>query len=409
MSPSDDVRLEIEAFANDAPRRIRSLQARLAKRTFRFAKAKGLAIEKRDSKGKKTGKIRPIVLAPVESRIVQRALLNVLLDVPTLKPFAHTPYSFGGIRSERRRGDERQHRAAAVSAVPAAIKAVLEAIGRGGRFVACADISGFFTKVPKAYVLEIISSAVEDEEFVAFLEKAIEVELSNLAALRELSSEFPTESLGVAQGNSLSPLLGNICLAEFDGVMNEGDCSCIRYIDDFIIVAPTLSAANARLRKAKALLGALGMELSSEKSHLGGVSIASGFTFLGISIVPGLIRPSAKAQVKFLASLDKLVAGARSAFRGTLNGQPLAHSQALIATLRRIDGMVDGWGKHYWFCNDTQTMANLDRAVSLRLREVLGSYSEVRRGLAEGQRGILLGVSQLASAEREPFTYPSVT
>jgi RNA-directed DNA polymerase len=66
--------------------------------------------------------IRPIVLADVETRIVQRSILDVLLGVDALQPFFRNPHSFGGIK--RQKDDS-------LAAVPAAIKAVLDAIGAG--------------------------------------------------------------------------------------------------------------------------------------------------------------------------------------------------------------------------------------------------------------------------------------
>ena len=73
-----------------------------------------------------------------------------------------------------------------------------------------ADITGFFTRISKSAVTSIISEAAADPEFIQFFQKAIHVELANMAELRELSAKFPIEDIGVAQGNSLSPLLGNI-------------------------------------------------------------------------------------------------------------------------------------------------------------------------------------------------------
>lgn len=239
-SKSVDVRSEIEKFTEDAGHKLRSLNIRLHRRTFKFPKAKGIPIPKRDERGRATGKFRPIVLAPVESRIVQRALLNTLVEVPRLEHFIHTPYSFGGLR---RRKDEVVSGKSTTTghrdnpaAVPAAIKSVLQEITNGSQFVASADIRSFFTRISKSSAIEIIASAVDDPEFVEFLKLAISVELSNLAELREKAKAFPIEEIGVAQGNSLSPLLGNIVLASFDSEMNAGNCRCIRYIDDFIIL-----------------------------------------------------------------------------------------------------------------------------------------------------------------------------
>ncbi|GGE06161.1 hypothetical protein GCM10011529_10680 [Polymorphobacter glacialis] len=193
-----------------------------------------------------------------------------------------------------------------------------------------------------------------------FFDKAITVELSNIIRLRELADIFPREDIGVAQGNSLSPLLGNILLFEFDRILNEGDCSCIRYIDDFIILAPSEKAANARMRKAIQLLDAHGMTLAPEKSSETGVSIEKGFEFLGISIVPGLIRPTTKKQEKFLASIDAIILDSERALIGLRNSSEIDPKLSLIATLKRLDGTIGGWGKHYWFCNDITSFRAID-------------------------------------------------
>ena len=404
-SKSDFVRLELERFGEDASRNIRSLQYQLRSGRFKFGKAKGVPIPKLDSKGNPTGKIRPIVLAPVESRIVQRAILNVLVEIEALKPYVKTPYSFGGIRSARQRGD--QKRGDEVSAVPAAIKAVLHEIETGAQFIASADIRAFFTRISKDHVMKVIREAIgEETEFLEFLRSAMTVELENLALLKEKAADFPTEEIGVAQGNSLSPLLGNIALAEFDKIMNEGDCRCIRYIDDFIIMAPTAKAANARLAKAIKLLASLQMELSPEKSSKGGTPITNGFDFLGITICPGLIRPSAKAQTRFIASVYKAFSESRRAMFGFRNGNMLERDRSMIATLKRVDGMIDGWGKHYWFCNDGQTFSGLDQQVSEQVVDFLGSYRSVRQDIPLDNRMQLLGLSELAKIKRDPFNYP---
>lgn len=410
-SKSEDVKAELAAFYEDAPRNLRSLKYRLSRNTFDFRPAKGVPIPKLDAKGKKTGKYRPIVLAPVESRIVQRAILNVLVELPALRPFAKTKYSFGGIRADqpKRSIDGKAiPRSERASAVPAAIAAVLNAIEGGARFVACADIQAFFTKIPKSHVTKIIADASKDPEFTAFFSQAIDVELANMNALRSLGADWPIEDIGVAQGNSLSPLLGNIILAAFDAEMNEGDCRCIRYIDDFIILAPTQKAANARLKKATALLRQLGMQLSPDKSAKSGISIRDGFDFLGINFCPGAIRPGQKAQTKFLSSVDQLFASGRKALFAVQEGRASERTHTLLGTLKRLDGKIDGWGKHYWFCNDDQIWRNVDDKIAERVRQFLGLYREVRDGTNPERQTGLLGLAELIRIEREPFSYPKV-
>ncbi len=407
-SRSEKVRLELEIFAEDAPGKLRSLKGKLGQRSFKFMPAEGIPIPKVDAQGKSTGKFRPIVLAPVESRIVQRAILNVLSDVPDLQPYIKTPYSFGGIRGERGSRENRKERSESVAAVPAAIRAVLNEISGGARFVASADIRSFFTRISKDAVTRIVSEAVKDEEMTLLFREAIDVELSNMAQLREKAPDFPVEEIGVAQGNSLSPLLGNIILSEFDEIMNDGDCKCIRYIDDFIILAPSKKAAGARLRKAVEILSSLGMELSPEKSSKGGVSIEEGFDFLGINICRGAIRPNSQARAKIVHSVRTAFDESLKAMRSVQNGQPFNSAFSLASTFRRVDGMIDGWGKHYWFCNDKNVLDNLDQKFSELIRRYLGDYANIRNESPKSNHQMFLGISELRAIPRDALAYPKL-
>ncbi len=316
-----------------------------------------------------------------------------------MQMYTVTPYSFGGIR--RQKGQD-------LAAVPAAVTAVLEAIKGGAKYVATADISSFFTKISKPAVRAIVSDAIKDDEFIGLFDEAIKVELENLAELRERATAFPIEDIGVAQGNSLSPLLGNIVLNDFDRLMNEGDCRCIRYIDDFIILAPTKAAAAARLRKAIKILGGLGMKLSPEKSSKLPQSISEAFEFLGIEFNNGLIRPNKKSRTRFLAQVkEKLDVSARE-FRKHGDLSEFPKHLSFIDTLRRVDGVVQGWGKHYLFCNDGALFQQLAETIEDYVATYIGEYSSARSGVDKSQWFALLGVQKLSWIVRQPFVWPSV-
>jgi RNA-directed DNA polymerase len=396
FSKSETVRTEIEAFRENASSKLRSLGDRLRRDTFRFPPARAVPIPKGNKKDRAS--FRPIVLATVEARIVQRSILGVLTDVEDLKPYFRNPNSFGGIRKAE--GQD-------LAAVPAAIREVLLAIGDGAAYVSCADISGFFTRISKSAVTGIIAGVVRDDAFMALLQDAVRVELSNMAELRERAEKFPVHDIGVAQGNSLSPLLGNVILSDFDRIMNDGDCRCIRYIDDFIVLAPTRRAAAARMRLASRHLAGLGMSLSPEKTHAEPRGVADGFEFLGIDLRNGLIRPSAKSQQKFITSLGETLGNGTAAFRALRRGTPLPKSQSLLSTLRRVDGAIQGWGRHYRFCNDEATFAALDAGVERLIRDYLGIYSDERKAADVDGRRSLLGIESLAGMQRDPFPWPA--
>lgn len=397
-SKSEDVKREVDEFTADAGSNVHSISYRLARGIFSFEPAKGIPIPKTGADGKKSKtKFRPIVLAPLESRIVQRSVLEALVSHKGVKKYIATPHSFGGVRKA---GE------GAISAVPAAITEVLRAIGDGAKYVAFADIQAFFTKIPKASVRQVILDETHDADFVDFFDAAIKVELSNMAQLKEKVEAFPIHEIGVAQGNSLSPLLGNILLFEFDKVMNEGDCRCLRYIDDFIVLAPTKAAAKARMAKAKKILEGFGMVLSPEKSSKEPIAVEEKFEFLGIEFNNGFIRPSQKSRGRLLAQIDEVLNGSASALLQHKAGSGFPKSLSLIQALRRADGVIQGWGKHYRFSNDEKAFQDLDEKIKERLAKYIGSYTSAREKADEVDKQALLGVEQLRAIDRNPLKWP---
>jgi retron-type reverse transcriptase len=84
-SKSENVKKEVATFRAAASRNLRSLSARLSGGTFRFEAAKGVPIPKNRKLGKANrDDFRPIVVANIDSRIVQRSILDALLGVPSL-------------------------------------------------------------------------------------------------------------------------------------------------------------------------------------------------------------------------------------------------------------------------------------------------------------------------------------
>lgn len=400
-SKSEEVKREIEVFHENASRNIKSLCSRLVRGTFRFLPAKGVPIGKIGRDGKRSkSKFRPIVLASVESRIVQRAILDVLLEIPALQQYVNTQHSFGGIRKSSEGG---------LAAVPAAIKAVLQSVENGATFVVAADIASFFTRIPKGVVTKIVADAVQDDQLLSLFREAIHVELSNMAELKQKSSAFPIGDIGVAQGNSLSPLLGNIILFDFDRQMNEGDCRCIRYIDDFIVLAPTRAAAVAQLKRSRRILNDHGMTLSAEKSSTEPVPISEKFEFLGIELNNGFIRPASRAREKHLNLLTSIFDASSRAIREHRPGRTFDRQNSLTATLRRVDGICQGWAKHYWFCNDTGMFKSIDEKISRMIGDFIGNYTNAIKNTGYEERRILLGVAKVAEIDFRPFRWPQST
>jgi retron-type reverse transcriptase len=388
-SRSIETRREIRDFAANAAARITTLQRQLNRHTFKFMPAKGVAIPKEGKRG-----IRPLVIAPIESRIVQRAVHDVIMRVSAIREYIESDYSFGGVK--KRNGSP-------LAAVPAAIQSVLASIGEGANYVIRSDITSFFINIPKPVVTKIIADAVREPEFVEFFSKAIAVELANLASLRERASEFPLYEIGVAQGNSLSPLLGNLLLHKFDQEMNQNGCRCIRYIDDFIILAPNRAAGERQFAHAQILLKQYGLDVSPEKTFKG--NVASGFEFLGIEMVNGAIRPSRQSRRRLVQNVSDLFAVSAKAFRAQRKHGELNRAHSLIRTLAEASEIINGWGKHYFFCNEKNVFSQLDAELDRLIGEYLGAYSAARKVTNEKGGRRLIGISLLSEISKAPFIW----
>jgi len=391
-SPSKETRREIEAFALDSDIYLDRIQRQLNRNKFKFGPARGVPIPKKDR-----ASIRPIVVAPIESRIVQRAIHDVLLRVPVINGLANHPFSFGGIKKTKGQTD---------AGVPAAIKAVLAAIHDGATYAIRSDISAFFTRIPKPAVIKIVSDAVNDPEFLELFKQALTVELENIAQLMTIADEFPLGEIGVAQGSSLSPLMGNLLLYDFDQQMNSGKCRCIRYIDDFLIIASDQYAADSAFSEASRLLKRHGLSTSASKTFPGPIS--KGFEFLGIEIGNGRITPNKTSRERLISKVGKELGDSLSSMRSNRSGKGIDAAHTLVRTLMDVSGIVNGWGHHYSFCNERNVIRQLDDRIDGLLQDYSQKYARVRNSSDAKAGRRLLGVPLLEELATQPLTWPTL-
>ena len=386
-SPSQETREAIKAFDAESFRHIRRIERQLRQGQFRFKPQKGIA-KKRPGK-----KPRPLVVAAVENRIVQRAILDVLQREPAIRKVLETPTSFGGIK---KRG--RQH----------AIATVLKAIQDGGRYYIRSDIEGFFTKIPRPEVLAFFAKYFHDEESRDLLKRATDTELANLDQLGEDADLFPLGDVGVAQGSPLSPLIGNILLRNFDRDMNGRGITCIRYIDDFILIGPTLTNVRKAFESAQKKLAAFGMRAfdptqETEKAEIG--TLSGAFEFLGCQITSGLIQPTKDARARLLATVEETLEQGRRAMmvaaRETTRKLP---KQRYAQTLVEVNHIVQGWGHSFAFCNGRHVFRDLDRKIDQKLAHLHRLAGLLAKGNLEGMPRRILGVHLLSDTRSMPLS-----
>ena len=163
----------------------------------------------------------------------------------------------------------------------------------------------------------------------------------------------------------MSPLLGNILLETFDKELNGRGITCIRYIDDFIILGPTSHKVEAAFRNARRILAEHGLtaydpKITSAKASMG--EIRHGFEFLGCNIRPGMISPAGKSRRRIIDAV-KAVLDQSQMLMDRPHELMRAHLSA-VATLADVNNILQGWGNQYAFCNDREVLKILDVEVN---------------------------------------------
>jgi retron-type reverse transcriptase len=382
-SKSAETKKLVDKFSLEYEKHIENIYRQLLYKKFSFTPAHGV-LQNRPRKDP-----RPLVISSLADRIVRRSILDVLQEQEAIKPFYESTSSFGGIK---KRG------------VRQAIEAALIAIRDGASFYLRSDIQTFFMKLPRPKVLAILHNALPDPIFNQLLSDATTTELINLSKLGRRKHLFPTYTIGVAQGCCLSPLLGNVLLNDFDKQMNSRGITCLRYIDDFIILGKSQNSVSKAFTNARLLLAEHGLHAyipatNSFKAAFG--KVQDGFEFLGCQIIPGLIRPDEKARQRLLSKIEDILKESYTAMSSP--EETVKEKKSFIQSLMDIHNTIKGWGNQYSFCNDQQMMENLDIKIYEIVGRYIHGYSERVKRLDYKNRRRIFGVHCLTDSKHRPL------
>lgn len=376
-STSAETRADAQRFAASEVRNIERIREQLGKGKFKFAPAKPVLIAKPGKKAK-----RPVVIAPVESRIVQRALLDVIQAQPAIAATLKAGYNFGGVDGHD-------------FGVPAAVRKA-QVTAREKSYYIRTDIKSFFTKVPRAIALEKMLEVVADQELRECLKSATDTELQDVLHLGADIHLFPIHDEGVAQGSCLSPLLCNLLLSDFDKAMNDRGVVCIRYIDDFILFSSGRRAAFKALASARKHLQELGLDVydpesnnQEERRKADHGNVAPGFDFLGCTIRGDVIRPAAKNRDRLREKVQSIFDGALGAMADPVSAAKTRNTYA--DAIRTAGLIVRGWGNTHSFCTDSQIMKAEDGNLGVLFEKFNQSAKRQLARLDSNDRRRVLG------------------
>jgi group II intron reverse transcriptase/maturase len=225
---------------------LRDLHGRVHRGAYRPLPALRAFIPKPD------GRLRPLGIAALEDKIVQRAVVEVLNAVYE-QDFAGFSYGFRPGRS--------QHDALDALAVAITRRKV--------NWVLDADIRDFFGQLDHEWLLRFVEHRIADPRVLRLIQKWLS------AGVIE-NGEWSTTEAGTAQGASVSPLLANVYLHYvFDLWADQwrrrnahGDVILCRYADDYVAGFERREDAERFLAELRERLARFGLELADEKTRL---------------------------------------------------------------------------------------------------------------------------------------------
>src|ERR1700758_3226697 len=280
---------------------IEDLHHRVQRGAYRALPSRRVYIPKPD------GRQRPLAVAALEDKIVQRAaatLLNAIYEVDFLG------FSYG-FRPERGTHD-------ALDALCVGI------VSKKVSYILDADIRSFFDEINQKWLIRFLELRIGDWRIIRLIQKWLK------AGVLEDGVVSVSEK-GTGQGSVISPLLANIYLHYALDLWAKrwrrreatGDMIIVRYADDFIVGFQHESDAQRFLDEMRKRLGEFALSLHPEKTRLiefgrfaaerrkrRGLGKPETFKFPGFTFICGKTRQG-KFQIKRKTRGDRMRAKLR--------------------------------------------------------------------------------------------------
>jgi group II intron reverse transcriptase/maturase len=201
---------------------------------------------------KTKGKLRPLGVAALEDKILQRAVAEILSAIYETD-FLGFSYGY--------RPNKEPHQALDALAVAIRWKKI--------SWILDADICGFYDNINHEHMMKFISHRIADPRMLRQIKKWLN------AGIIERGKWRPSER-GAIQGASISPLLSNIYLhytldtwVEWWRMKHaKGEVIIVRWADDFVVGFQYQDDANKFHAALKERLSRFTLELSQEKTKL---------------------------------------------------------------------------------------------------------------------------------------------
>src|SRR5215203_1844766 len=284
------------AYAENLASNLEDLHGRVQRGAYRALPSRRVYIPKPD------GRQRPLAVAALEDKIVQRAVA-ALLSAIYEEDFLGFSYGF--------RPGRGTHDALDALCVGMHSKKV--------SFILDADIRSFFDEISQQWLIRFLEHRIGDRRIIRLIQKWLK------AGILE-DGVVTVSGKGTGQGSVISPLLANVYLhyaldlwaARWRRRVATGDIVIVCYADDFIVGFQHHEDGRFFLEQMRERLGKFALSLHPEKTRLiefgrfaaerrkrQGLGKPETFNFLGFTFICGETR-AGKFQIKRKTRGDRM-------------------------------------------------------------------------------------------------------
>lgn len=233
-------------YERDLDSNIVDLHARLHRGAYHVKPSRRAYIPKAD------GRLRPLGIAALEDKIVQRVVAEVLNSIYEMD-FLGFSYGF--------RPGRRAHEALDALAIGIRQKKI--------SWILDADIRGYFDAIDHTWMMKFLEHRIADRRVLRLIQKWLK------AGVVE-EGKWTESTVGSPQGASLSPLLANVYLHYVLDLWGQawrkrkaqGDVIIVRWADDFVIGFQHGEEAQRFLEELRDRFEKFSLELHPEKTRL---------------------------------------------------------------------------------------------------------------------------------------------
>ena len=178
----------------------------------------------------------------------------------------------------------------------AAVRFVHDHLG-ANTFVFRTDVNRYYASIEHDILLALLKHHVADGSVLDLLRQYMRRTIYDDGMYEDVKR-------GIPMGCPLSPLMGAIYLVLLDYRVEETGLAYARFMDDWVILAPTRWKLREAIRLVNQTLAELHVEQHPDKTFIGRIS--RGFDFLGYAFTPAGLEAAPQAVERWVERVSRL-------------------------------------------------------------------------------------------------------